>query len=88
MKGLRATKNVKAIRFEGVWDKLESARGFQGQQLTGYFRLALVFVWGGTGRGEYHWRGFHFGGGAGRWALGAGLSCYGVWALSGYFLIC
>ena len=77
MKGLRATKNVKAIRFEGVWDKLESARGFRGQQLTGCFRLALVFMWGGTERGGYRWRSFHFGGGAGRWALGCHAMVFG-----------
>ena len=28
MKGLRVTKNVKEIKFEGVWGKLESKKRF------------------------------------------------------------
>ena len=45
MKGLRVTKSVKAIRFEGSGASLESGRGFQGRGLAGCLRLTLVFVW-------------------------------------------
>ena len=45
MKGLRVTKIINKIKFEGVWGELESKRGFQGQSTKGYFRLALVFLW-------------------------------------------
>ena len=42
MKGLRVTKIVKEIKFEGVWDELESKNGFQRQSVTKYLRLTLV----------------------------------------------
>ena len=29
--GLRVTKNVKEIKFEGIWGELESGKGFQRQ---------------------------------------------------------
>ena len=29
LKGLRVTKNVKEIKFEGIWGNLESKKGFQ-----------------------------------------------------------
>ena len=31
MKGLRVTKNAKAIKFEGVWGDVESKTSFQRQ---------------------------------------------------------
>ena len=31
VKGLRVTKNVREIKFEGVWGKLESKKSFQRQ---------------------------------------------------------
>ena len=50
MKGLRVTKIVKKLNFEGVWGKLESERGFQGHRksVAGYLGLALAFVWNGA----------------------------------------
>ena len=44
MKGLRVTKIVKKIKFEGVWSELESKRGFKRQSFTKYLRLTLVFI--------------------------------------------
>ena len=44
MKGIRVTKIVKEIKFEGVWGELESKTGFQRQSVTKYLRLTLVFV--------------------------------------------
>ena len=44
MQGLRVTKNVKEIKFERVWDDLESRKSFQRQWLTKYLRLTLVFM--------------------------------------------
>ena len=44
-KSLRVTKNVKEIKFEGVWDELESKNGFQRQSVTKYLRLTLVLGW-------------------------------------------
>ena len=44
MKDLRVIKIVKEIKFEEVWDKLESKTGFQRQSVTKYLRLILVFV--------------------------------------------
>ena len=41
VKGLRVTKNVKEIKFEGVWEKLESKAGFQRQSVTKYLRPIL-----------------------------------------------
>ena len=43
MKGLRVTKIVKEIKFEGVWGELESRRGFQTQSVSRYLGLTLVF---------------------------------------------
>ena len=51
MKDLKLTEIVKKFRFEGVWHKLESKGAFQGQSVTGYLGLILVFVWGGALRG-------------------------------------
>ena len=31
VKGLRVTKNVNEIKFEGIWGKLESGKSFQRQ---------------------------------------------------------
>ena len=36
MKGLTVTKNVKEIKFEGVWGELESKKGFQRQS---YYKI-------------------------------------------------
>ena len=44
VKGLRVTKTVKEITFEGVWGELESKSGFQKQSFTKYFRLTVVFT--------------------------------------------
>ena len=44
MKGLRVTKNVREIKFEGVWGELESRKSFYRQELTKYLRLILVFM--------------------------------------------
>ena len=44
MKGLRVTKIVKEIKFEGVWDELESKNGFKRQSVAKYLRLTLVFM--------------------------------------------
>ena len=41
LNGLRVTKNVKEIMFEGVWGKLESKAGFQRQSVTKYLRPIL-----------------------------------------------
>ena len=41
MKGLRVTKIVKEIKFEGIWDNLESKKCFQSQSFTKYLRLTL-----------------------------------------------
>ena len=43
MKGIRVTKIVKEIKLEGVWDKLESKKGFQRKSVKGYVRLILLF---------------------------------------------
>ena len=43
MKVLKVTKIVKKIKFEGVWDKLESKKGLQRQSVTKYLRLTLKF---------------------------------------------
>ena len=42
MKGLRVTKNVKEIKFEGVWGELDSKKTFPEKQPTRYLRLNLV----------------------------------------------
>ena len=44
MKGLRVTKIVKEIKFQGVWGELGSKKCFQRQQLTKYLRLTLFFL--------------------------------------------
>ena len=44
MKGRRATKDVKEIKFQGVWDEIEAKKCFQRQSLTKYLRLNLVFM--------------------------------------------
>ena len=44
MEGLTVAKNVKEIKYEGVWGELESKKGFQNQYLTKYLRLTLVFM--------------------------------------------
>ena len=35
---------TKKIKFKGVWDELETEKGFQRQLVTKYLRLTLVFV--------------------------------------------
>ena len=42
MKDLRVTEIVKEIKFEGVWDELETQKCFQRQSFTKYVRLTLV----------------------------------------------
>ena len=54
MKGLRVTKIIKEIKFEGVYGKLESKRGFQRQSVARYLRLALVFVWDSALREKFN----------------------------------
>ena len=44
MKGVRVTKIVKEIKFEGVWGELESKKSFQRRSFTKYLRLTLVFM--------------------------------------------
>ena len=44
-KGLRGTKIVKEVKFEGVCGEFESKKGFQRQSFTKYSRLTLVFLW-------------------------------------------
>ena len=44
MKGLRVTKIVKEIKFEGVRGKLEARKCFRRQAFTKYLRLTLVFT--------------------------------------------
>ena len=44
MKGLRVTKIVNEIKFEGVWGTLESKKYFHRQSFTKYLRLTLVFM--------------------------------------------
>ena len=44
IKALRVTKIVKEIKFEEVWGKLKSKKGFQIQSFTKYLRLTLVFL--------------------------------------------
>ena len=43
MKGLRITKIVKEIKFEG-WGKLEARKCFWRQSFTEYLGLTLVFM--------------------------------------------
>ena len=42
---LELPKLSKQIGFEGHLGELESRGGFQGQSVTRYLRLALVFAW-------------------------------------------
>ena len=44
VKGLIVTKIFKEYKFEGVWGKLESRKGFRRWPFTNYFRLNLVFM--------------------------------------------
>ena len=44
MKGVRITKIVKEIKFEGVSGELESKGGFKRQSVTKYLKLTLVFM--------------------------------------------
>ena len=44
MRGLRVTKIVKEIKFEGVWAELEATGCFQRQSFTKYLTLTLVFM--------------------------------------------
>ena len=53
MNGLRVNKIIKGIKFERVLGELKANNIFQGESLTGYFRLALVFIWGGTLQGSF-----------------------------------
>ena len=53
-KALRVTKIVKETKFEGVWDELESKKGFQRESVTKYLRLTLVFVWSSAPRERFN----------------------------------
>ena len=44
MKGLRVTKIVKEVMFEGVWGEVKSKKCFQRQSFKEYLRLTLVFM--------------------------------------------
>ena len=44
VKGLRVTKIVKQIKFEGAWGKLEAKYCFQRQSWPKYMRQTLVLV--------------------------------------------
>ena len=44
MKGVRVTKIVKEIKFEGVWGELESKGRFKRQSVTKYLKVTLVFM--------------------------------------------
>ena len=43
MKGLRLTRIVEEVKFEGIWGQLEAKNCFQRQSFTKYLRLTLVF---------------------------------------------
>ena len=43
-KGLRVTKIVKQIKFEGIWGKLKAKNCLQRQPLTKYVRQTLAFM--------------------------------------------
>ena len=76
MKSIGVTEIVKGVGFKGVWGELRPGGSFRGQPVTGYLRLAVVFVWGGALQEEFsfcflrvfwwHWQNFQFGGGTGR----------------------
>ena len=38
-------KIFKEIKFEGVWDKLESEKYFQRPLVLKYVRLTVIFMW-------------------------------------------
>ena len=42
--GLRDTKIVEEIKFEGFWGELEPRKGFQRQSVIKYSRLTIVFM--------------------------------------------
>ena len=44
VKGLKVTKTFKKIRFDEVWGKIESKKGFQRQSVIKHFTLTLVFM--------------------------------------------
>ena len=54
VKDFRVTKIVKEIKFEGVWDELESKAGFQRESVTKYLRLTLVLVWNSALREKFN----------------------------------
>ena len=54
MKGLRVAKNVRGVRSEGVWGKLQSRASFRRQWLTGCLGVTLFFVWNGAKRGGFN----------------------------------
>ena len=54
VKGLRVTKNVKEIKFEEIWGKLVSRKGFQRQSVSKYLRLTLVFTLNSTLREKFN----------------------------------
>ena len=65
-------------QFLSILNNMAMGQWIGHQSLTGYLRLALIFVWGG-GREGFHfcfsrvfckcWQDFQVGGGAGRWAI-------------------
>ena len=71
VRGLRGTKVFKEIKFEEVWEELESKTGFQRQSFPKYLRLILVSTWNSALREKfnfycsrnscYNWQNFHFG---------------------------
>ena len=44
MKGIKLTKIVEEIKFEGVWRKLEAKNCFQRRSFTKYLKLTLAFL--------------------------------------------
>ena len=45
VKGLRVSKIVKQIKFQGVWGKLTAKLHFQRQSFKKYLRKTLAFIW-------------------------------------------
>ena len=45
MKGLRITKIINKVKFQGVWGELEAKNSFQRQSFTKCLRQTLVFMW-------------------------------------------
>ena len=54
VKGLRVTKIVKQLIFEGVWDKLQAKNCLQRQPFTKNLRQTLVFMWNSALREKFN----------------------------------